>query len=189
MPDAVGDDTLEHVQDEVALLSAHFSGTLRYSVSGTAEQGIDYETSDSISVDGVYVNLPVSIMDDDKMEDRAETIVLTLHYDMNEDWGYVPGTSVDHTIYIYDNDALWNGSIENNGTALHFQMKIIQSPSGTSGALVTDGHGIIPLNGSDTEWPAHSLVLDKASFDATVDQLLVKQQRFGGISSMIRKSP
>ena len=56
---------------------------------------------------------------------------------------------------------------------LHFQMKIIQDPSGTAGALVTDGYGIIPLNGASKEWPASTISLDQSRFDAAVAGIMI----------------
>ncbi len=64
-------------------------------------------------------------------------------------------------VIIFMTMTRWNGTIENNGTTLHFQMKIIQSPVGITGAMVTDGHGIILLNGNATEWPAGSIMMKK----------------------------
>ncbi|MCP4105251.1 MAG: hypothetical protein GY749_06905 [Desulfobacteraceae bacterium] len=148
--------------------STAFSGALEFTITGTATNGNDYEVlNSSIPVDGAYVNIPVAVTDDDTLEETAETIVLTL----NEGSGYVPGASTTHTIYIYDNDAVWNGTIETNGTALHFQMKIIQTPTKTTGALFTDGYGIIPLNGTNEEWAADYISLSPTLFSAIVDRI------------------
>jgi hypothetical protein len=126
--------------------SPEFSGTLSFSVSpepspegecpddtiggcSTATAGADYITlSGSISVSDVdSVDIPITISDDGELED-IETIVLRLE----EGPGYIPGAATVHTVYVYDNDAIWNGAIEHSGLAVHFQMKIIQQGGGAT---------------------------------------------------------
>ena len=168
--------------------STSFSGMLRYSISGTAAQGADYGTlHDSVLVNGAYADIPIIINDDDELEDKAETIVLTLYYKDGEDLGYVPGASTLHTLYIYDNDALWNGTFENNGMALHFQMKIVQTPLETTGGLVTDGYGIIPLNNGENEWPASSVGLSTDIFNATVEGIVIPKEKTLANTDLERK--
>jgi len=154
--------------------SPAFTGTLRYTVSGTAAEGSDYATLNrSISVNGDTVEIPITINDDTALEE-AETIVLSLYYNESEAMEYVPGSSTDHTVYLYDNDSMWNGIIKNKGAALHFQMKVIQSSAGgTAASLITDGYGVIPLNGSVSEFPAQSVSLNSTLFDATVDNISI----------------
>lgn len=164
--------------------STAFSGTLNFTIAGTAVNGSDYEIlSGSVPVSDAYVNIPVNITDDNALEETAETIVLTL----SEGSGYVPGASTTHTIYVYDNDAVWNGTIETNGTALHFQMKIIQSPAKTAGALFTDGYGIIPLNGTNYEWTADSVSLTSTLFSAEVNEIVISKSRILANVDMKRK--
>ncbi len=164
--------------------STAFSGTLNFTTSGTATNGEDYGVlNSSIPVAGAYVNIPVVMTDDNILEETAETIILTL----NEGSGYVPGASTTHTIYIYDNDAVWNGTIETNGTALHFQMKIIQTPTETTGALFTDGYGIIPMNGANQEWTASSVSISPMLFSATVDQIEIPKSRILASVDLKRK--
>lgn len=141
--------------------SSPFSGTLQYSVSGTATAG-DY----SISMSGD--SFQITITDDGELED-IETLVLRLE----EGQCYIPGASTVHTVYVHDNDAIWNGAIEHDGLAAHFQMKIIQQGGEVTGALVTDGYGIIPLNGESTEWPATSMTLSDTSFEATIEGITI----------------
>jgi len=153
--------------------SPTFAGTLRYTVSGTAAEGSDYVILNrSIQVNGDIAEIPITINDDTELED-AETVSLTLYYNESETIEYVPGSSTDHTLYIYDNDAIWNGVIKNKEAALHFQMKVIQSPAKTSASLITDGYGVIPLNVSASEFPAQSATLNSTLFDATVDQITI----------------
>ncbi len=148
-----------------------FAGTLRYTVSGTAAEVSDYATlSRSIPVNGDTAEIPITINDDTALE-KAETIVLSLYYNESEEMGYVPGSSTEHAVYIYDNDSMWNGIIKNKGAALHFQMKMIQSPTATAASLITDGYGVIPLNMGGSEFPAENVRLNETLFDATVDNI------------------
>ncbi len=157
--------------------SKPFAGTLKYTVSGTATAGSDYGTmNDSILANGVYANIPINISDDDELENGTETLVLTVYYKDGENLGYVPGVSTQHIVYISDNDALWNGIIENNGMALHFRMKIIQSPSGAEAALIGDGYGIIP---GIAECTADNVDFDSDSFTVVVDGIDVPNTLFG----------
>jgi hypothetical protein len=38
---------------------------------------------------------------------------------------------------------------------------------------VTDGYGIIPLNGASTEWPANAISLTESRFDAEVAGIVI----------------
>jgi len=160
--------------------SKTFAGMLKYNVSGTAVAGSDYGTlNGSVFANGRYTEIPITVNDDNVLEDGTETLVLTVCYNDGENLGYVPGASAQHIVYISDNDALWNGIIENNGMSLHFRMKIIQSPSGTEAGLIGDGYGIIPLRADKSEWTADSVYLDSDSFTAVADQIDIPDTLFG----------
>lgn len=157
--------------------ASRFTGTLGISVSGTAVEGTDYQTLPrSFTMDRTSVEIPITLIDDDVVED-VKTIVLTFSYEDNNGSKTIPlGAPADYTVYIVDNDSLWRGTINNNGIALHFQMKIIQVGSETKGYLVTDGYGIIPQNGTGAdpnEWPATTMTLRNGLFNATVDSVAI----------------
>ncbi len=147
------------------------SGTLSFNVSGTATEGVDYQLPNkSVTVNGSSVDIPLTIIDDAIVEEKVETIVFSFYGDA---LGYIPAGYIDRTIYIYDNDSVWDGTIEIGVTALHFQMKIIQSATGTAASLMTDGNGIIPMNGTSNEWPATGVSLSGTSFGATVASISI----------------
>ncbi len=169
--------------------STAFNGTFKYNISGTATTGNDYELlGGSIQANGEYVDIPIVTADDSELE-KSETIVLSIYYKDGESPGYIPGASTDHTVYVSDNDAIWNGTIEINDASLHFQMKIIQEPSGAKGALISDGYGIIPLNSENEkgEWPAETISLSKTSFDAVIDHINIPENLTRANTDLRRK--
>jgi hypothetical protein len=155
----------------------------------TATSGTDFKSlSGSVSVNGVTAEIPIEIIDDDVLEGTTETIVLNIYYDENDhSLGYVPGLQTTHTIFIQENDAYWMGSIENIGTSVHFKMKIIQSPSGSSCQLIGDGYGIIPENGDSTEWPVTPFSLTPSTFHAEVSDILIPAEQTHVNSELRRK--
>jgi len=154
--------------------SSHFVGDLKYTVSGTATNGQDYDLlNGTIAVDGVTAHIPITVSDDSEVEAKVETILLAIYYGDGEGLGYVPGIFTQYCVYVHDNDALWSGTMQIFSMDLHFQMKIVQDPTGTTGALVTDGYGIIPLNGASKEWPASTMSLDDSRFDANVAGIII----------------
>jgi hypothetical protein len=154
--------------------SSRFVGDLKYTIDGSAVAGLDYSSlSGTVAVDGVAVYIPVAVVDDNENEANVETILLTLSYTDGGGQGYVPGIFTEHCVYVHDNDAVWSGSMQILSMDLHFQMRIIQDPAGTDGALVTDGYGIIPLNGASTEWPVNAISLDESRFDAEVTGITI----------------
>ncbi len=188
-----GDGTVNVVVD----FASSFTGTLRYSVGGSAKPGDDYEElNGAIAVNGRSVSIPITIKDDGIMDKsdgnddtkvrKVETIVLTLFYDSNSK--YVPGSLPEHTVYLFDNDAVWDGSILYNSAAMHFQMRIFQDSNGLRGSIITDGFGIIPSNPDSDElieidgealskWPASSMAAGSTTFDAVVDEIIIPKAK------------
>ena len=75
--------------------------TLNYSLSGTAVQGLDYTSADTVSVPAgaISANIPIVIIDDRIAEDD-ETVIVTL----TSGAGYDLGSLNVHTLTITDND-------------------------------------------------------------------------------------
>jgi len=147
--------------------STAFKGDFRYTVEGTAVAGTDFNAlSGLVSVNGTQATIPITILDNGLVQD-VRTISLTIYFSASETLGYLPGGATVHTIYITDNDEVWRGLLQLTGASLPFQMRIAKTGSGISGTLVTDGAGIIPLNGTSYDWPAQ-LAVTSSSFNATV---------------------
>ena len=85
--------------------------TVNYTVGGTATSGSDFSIANSgtlsVPANTATATIPVTIVDDNAIEDRAETVVLTLVGSA----GYVPGEGnrygSTHTLTIADNDTQW----------------------------------------------------------------------------------
>ena len=86
--------------------------TVNYTVGGTATSGSDFSIANSgtlsVPANTATATIPVTIVDDNAIEDRAETVVLTLVGSA----GYVPGEGnrygSTHTLTIADNDTQWH---------------------------------------------------------------------------------
>jgi hypothetical protein len=166
--------------------TAAFTGTLTYTVSGTAEVGTDYPAlAGSLDVDNATsVEIPISINDDVEVEE-VETITLTLEEAPDNLPGYYPFAPTEHTVYVQENDALWRGSLfrplADTAVTVDFRMKITRQGDTTTGKLLTDGIGIIPasdvpvtdeaLGTGWTEWPMDITTFSDTAFDATVQGL------------------
>ncbi|MCB2153630.1 hypothetical protein KQI84_01990 [bacterium] len=115
-----------------------FSGTVEWSVGGTASAGQDYVgTANSMTVNGVDFKLPIEILDDSTVEQDAETIELLLLDTANYDLG-APQV---HTVYLQDNDRTWDGTIQSGFFNYGFTMEILRNGSNTTAKLMSDGNG------------------------------------------------
>ncbi|MFO0795419.1 MAG: hypothetical protein U0586_15310 [Candidatus Brocadiaceae bacterium] len=183
-----GDGTVNVVVN----FSQTYTGVLKYLVGGTAVSGVDYQAlSGSVNVEGkTSVVIPINIIDDNILDEtfsdtdnkqhiRVETIILTLYYAENAGLAYVPGSKTQHTVYVHDNDAIWNGIISNNSAQLHFKMRIISDAKGINSSILTDGNGIIPLSQNTVDidgmklsvWPASTASASETTFDATIKDI------------------
>jgi hypothetical protein len=176
-----------------------FTGLLRYVVSGTATAGKDYRAlSGSVAVNGFLAQIPVQLFDDDELEPVVETITLSLYYvyDQTEALGYIPGNNLQHTIYIEDNDAIWNGTLssldsgDGNDTVrklaldLNFNMRIIRNGSAVSATLVSEGSGVIPAN--ESGWPISPITFTPVLFDGNATMDISKETTLSGLN-LVRK--
>ena len=145
------------------LFEVSFTGTLNFSVSGTAS-GADYVfPGGSVAVNGTFVDIPVTIVDDTEMSEELETVVLTIEPGA----GYGLGSSLEHQLVIVDNDAAWLGTMETRGGGVNFTMHIAHSPSGYTAQLVGGDDGTIPAG----TFPA-TIALSETSFAASVPNVV-----------------
>jgi len=123
----------------VLRLSAPFQGMVRYTVSGTAASGDYVALSGEVLVDGVSAEIAVVTRENEQI---GELRNLTLSLAAGA--GYQVGRSAQTTIDIKENDAEWQGQLEAGQVEMGFVLSIIEGTSGRSGALVSNGLGLVP---------------------------------------------
>lgn len=116
-----------------------YNGTVNYAVNalGNTTAGTDFTlgvnplaTTGSIPVNGTSAFIPISIVNDDIVNDqRAAIIDIALNGEE-----YFLGGRFTHVVIIEDNDAWWTGSLipasgENDGRT--FRLKIVETGAGT----------------------------------------------------------
>ncbi len=120
--------------------SAPFTGTLRYTISGTATP-YDYGTlTGQIEVfNSTTATLPITLAENETI-DPHRVLILTLEADS----GARPGLSSQVVITIEDRDARWEGTFSTGRTALPFSLEIIRAGSVTNGHLVGGSSHFFP---------------------------------------------
>jgi hypothetical protein len=130
----------------VFYLPTLYSGTVQYSIGGTATNGQDYESlSGAISINGSSVNIPISTIDDLELEEM-ETIIITL--EVGEDDLLELGPTQQYTVFINDNDAVWSGNLSTQNMTVGFDLTLLREGSSYTAILNSDGRGVIPAG----EW-------------------------------------
>lgn len=120
--------------------SAPFTGTIRYSISGTATTG-DYEAlSGELQVNNsTTATIPISLIDNESIGE-LKNLILTLEA--------APGTQLGANsqtiITIDENDARWAGSFVSGVAAIPFTLEIVRTGGMVQGALVGDVAGFFP---------------------------------------------
>lgn len=149
--------------------TSHFFGTLGFRVSGTAEENIDYfALTGSVVVDGISVEIPVTITDDLELEEQ-ETIIITL--DQADPQDLIIGVPQEHTLRIEENDAVWHGGLQVHNLSMGFEMEIVQDASLYQAVLKSDGYGALPAG----EWPVE-LEITQEAFSATIGPIQINKQ-------------
>ncbi len=151
--------------------STFFSGVLRYSVSGTADSGIDYQAlGGSVSVNGAIAEIPITVVDDLDLEE-GETITITLESDQANPPPYIIGMHQKHTVRISENDSVWRGGLQFDNLSMGFKMEIAQGPSSYQAVLESDGSNGLP----EGNWPVE-LAITRDTFSATIGPIQISEQ-------------
>jgi hypothetical protein len=136
--------------------SGPYSGTLRYTISGTADSG-DYQTlSGEVTVHGTSAVIPITL-EDNKMISQLRHLTLTLEAGP----GLQLGSGSETIITITENDAVWEGSFMSGDTLIGFSLSIQQSNGVYMATLQGEPSGFFPTD----EIPV-SLVLTEDVFSA-----------------------
>jgi hypothetical protein len=90
----------------VIILSQPFTGTLRYTVSGTAGDGDYVALSGTVQVNGTTATIPIQLLDDNVVG-PVRSLTLTL----GADSAYVIGNGGSFTLLVDDDDSEWSGTL------------------------------------------------------------------------------
>lgn len=138
------------------LFSKPFTGTLTYTVGGTAVTQFDPITGTISVVNATTARIPVQLNDDTEIN---ELRFLTL--DIENAGGLLGGGNSQALITVLENDAVWNGTILSDGLELAFQYRQTRNNGTYAATLVSDGSGPLPQG----EFTAQ---LGSSSFPATI---------------------
>jgi len=151
--------------------TTHYSGILRFAISGTASEGTDYQSlGRNIQVEGVRADIPITIFDDFDMEGE-ETIVISLDPNQSDPNSVFIGVPQEYTLRIKDNDALWKGGLQVENLSIGFDMLIKQKNTLFLATVTSDGYGGIPSG----EWPVKITITHNA-FSALIGPIAISEQ-------------
>ena len=144
------------------LFSAPFTGTLTYTVSGTASSADFQPLSGSVSVNNATsARIPI-VLTDNTTIGRLKTLLLTI----NSAPGYGLGGTSQSMISIEDNDAVWSGSLQGTHSEVGIQLEVQRNGASYTGKLLSNGSGLFPAG----EYPAQITWTD-TSFQATATSI------------------
>jgi hypothetical protein len=124
----------------VLVTSKGYAGPVDYTIEGTATNEVDFNgLTGTINVKGSASQIPFAIADDLEVED-VETITLTLQSGS----GYNLGARPVHTVYVGDNDAVWEGGLSIDDLYLGFELSLARDSSSYQAAFSSDGYGFFP---------------------------------------------
>lgn len=142
----------------IITFSAPFTGTLRYTLSGTATSDDFEELSGEIFVsDNTQALIPVTIKENTSI-DPVRNLILTIQ----ADGGAVPGLVSQFEILVKDADARWEGSFLSGAASIPFTLDLIRTGGATQGFLIGGPFGFLPEESAPT-----TVAVTSGSFAAT----------------------
>jgi len=169
------------------LFSRAFTGTLHYSVgeASTASSGVDFSAlPGTVEVNGTDARIAVPILDDTDIE-HIESIDLRLE----EGAGYSIGSPSNDTLFVDDNDAAWQGMMNEDGASRGFTLEIRRTGATAQGVLRGDATGVIPPSTPpEAGWPVQSIVLTDTHFEAHIENVPVPQERTARLGAGFTRS-
>lgn len=151
------------------VFSTPFVGTLPYATTGTAVLDADYSpATNNVMVDGTTATIPLLIRNEDFVLQEDRTIVLSLLPSAAGTPAFVLGGPRIHTVYLQDNDALWQGTLDIEGLKISFAMSLGQNGSTFQGTVNSDGSGSLPKG----QWPV-AVQATANQFNAAIGPILM----------------
>lgn len=149
--------------------SAPVNTVLNFTVTGiTATNTVDFQASPGpITVSGNTTVIGLTVIDDSNVSEPVESLQIILAPGI----GYQLGPHSRHTLNIVDNDVKWHGVLQGSGAQTDIVFQIVESASGITGALVSDGYGSYPAG----LWSA-TVSQGVNVFDATIAPIPVAAQ-------------
>ncbi len=142
--------------------SKGYAGPVDYTIEGTATNQVDFSgLTGTINVKGTASQMPIAIADDLEVED-VETITLTLQSGS----GYNLGARPSHTVYVGDNDAVWEGGLTVDNLYVNFELSLARDSSSYQATFSSDGYGFFPQ--SSIELGEADLTVTEDAFTATI---------------------
>jgi hypothetical protein len=125
----------------VIVFNGPFQGTVRYTLSGTLGLNNYVELSGQVLVNGTTAAIPISLGDNITIDSLR---YLTLRLEAGA--GYQLGAVRQSTITIEENDARWQGVLQNEVGTLGFLLTILNTNTTLSATLGSGGFGFFPSN-------------------------------------------
>jgi len=169
-----------------------FSGILKYSVKGTATEGVDYFDlfGGAIPVNGNRADILFEIADDLDVENTEFiTVDIEFNFDVTDsDLDYDLGVPSRALVLLEDNDTVWTGTMVTKDSEETFQMEVRTNGAETYAAIVSATHpdatvgfisaGTIPAG----TWEASTAALDATSLEMAFGPLPMGAfQLFGNV--------
>ena len=141
-----------------------FAGNVNYSVRGSAVAPSDYEVaSGTVWVSNTNPTLSIVLKDDTEIE-GSETLIVALSAPAPGNLSFALGGVSQHTVTIEDNDAIWEGTLDDGYLQIPFELSLIHSGAGNQAVFTSDGKGAFPVG----SWPTTVATLSQTRFEATV---------------------
>jgi hypothetical protein len=123
----------------VIVLSQPFSGTIRYTVSGSAGSNDYVALSGTVNVNGTTVAIPIQLLDDNVVG-PVRSLTLTL----SADGAYIVGNGGSFTLSVDDNDSAWSGTLQGVNGNIGIWVELKRAAGQLQGTAL--GNGLLPAD-------------------------------------------
>ena len=148
----------------IVTFSAPFTGTLRYTLSGTATSDDFEELSGEVFVsNSTQALIPVTVKENTSI-DPVRNLILTIQ----AGGGATPGLASQFEILVIDADARWEGSFLSGSASIPFTLNLIKTGETTEGFLIGGPFDFLPQESTAT-----SVTLTETSFAASTAELSI----------------
>ncbi len=148
------------------LFDRSYFGDIEWTIDGTAQSGTDYtDFGGSLTATGSSASIDIEFPDDGVREEQLKTLILTLS--SSDD--YLTGTPQVYTIFLEDNDRIWDGAVTQGLSRYNYEMEIIQNDGVLSGQIINEEGGTFEPGA----YPLENLVLTETEFSADASPIFL----------------